>query len=53
MPFEVWVKSPQALTGCGVQETLVITKADGSVRAHLRCRGKEMDKKKSWNQHVS
>lgn len=47
MPAEVWVKSPQALAGCGVQETLVITKADGSVRAHLRCRGKEMEQKET------
>jgi len=47
MPIELWVKAPQALAGCGVPETLVITQADGSVRAHLRHRGKEMEQKET------
>lgn len=47
MPIELWVKSPRALAGCGVQETLVTAEADGSVRAHLRGGGKEMEQKET------
>lgn len=47
MPIELWVKSFQALSGCRVQETLALTKADGSVRAHSRRREKEMEQKEN------
>lgn len=41
------MKSLQALSGCGVQETLALTKPDGFVRAHSRCREKEMQQKEN------
>lgn len=47
MPFEVWVKTSPALVGCGVQKILVMTKAGGSVKAQLRCRGKEMEQEET------
>lgn len=47
MPIELWSKSLQALGGCGVQETLVITKAGGPVRARLGRGGKEQEQKET------
>lgn len=50
MPLNLWVKSPEALAGCGLLENPTITKADGFVREHLRNKGKEMEQRKLQKQ---
>lgn len=47
MPLNLWVKSPEALAGCGLLENPTIAKADGFVREHLINKGKEMEQKET------